>query len=202
MKCDILWKNSIRKAYFKENSTEINCSVNITPAVPCTIREIISDRYCNTTHSAGSIAHISPLSNFLCCKAVKECGYKACNLSTKCQRLQWNSWQITRDLSVNKCSQVQYNGFNTTMLKYIFKNLLQFQWSSQFLALVTAATCLFVQLRTAALRLIVRSWLDVPTFATRRLHASPRESTLRRNVKLWARNVRQILPKFRHTRYI
>jgi len=31
--------------------------------------------------------------------------------------------------------------------------------------------CLFVQLRTAALRLIVRSWLDVPTFATRRLHA-------------------------------
>jgi len=30
---------------------------------------------------------------------------------------------------------------------------------------------LFVQLRTAALRLIVRSWLDVPTFATRRLHA-------------------------------
>jgi len=31
--------------------------------------------------------------------------------------------------------------------------------------------CLFVQLRTTALRLIVRSWLDVPTFATTRLHA-------------------------------
>jgi hypothetical protein len=31
--------------------------------------------------------------------------------------------------------------------------------------------CLFIQVRTAALRLIVRSWLDVPTFATRRLHA-------------------------------
>jgi len=30
---------------------------------------------------------------------------------------------------------------------------------------------LFVQLRTAALRLIVLSWLDVPSFATRRLHA-------------------------------
>jgi len=29
---------------------------------------------------------------------------------------------------------------------------------------------LFIQLRTAALRLIVRSWLDVPTFVTRRLH--------------------------------
>ena len=29
----------------------------------------------------------------------------------------------------------------------------------------------YFQLRTAALRLIVRSWLDVPTFATRRLHA-------------------------------
>jgi hypothetical protein len=30
---------------------------------------------------------------------------------------------------------------------------------------------LFIQLRTAALRLIVRSCLDVPTFATRRLQA-------------------------------
>jgi hypothetical protein len=30
--------------------------------------------------------------------------------------------------------------------------------------------CLFIQLCTAALKLIVRSWLDVPTFATRRLH--------------------------------
>jgi len=30
---------------------------------------------------------------------------------------------------------------------------------------------LFIQLRTAALRFIVLSWLDVPTFATRRLHA-------------------------------
>ena len=29
----------------------------------------------------------------------------------------------------------------------------------------------YLQLRTAALRLIVRSWLNVPTFATRRLHA-------------------------------
>ena len=32
--------------------------------------------------------------------------------------------------------------------------------------------CLFIQLCTAALRLIVQSWLDVPTFATRRLHAT------------------------------
>jgi hypothetical protein len=30
---------------------------------------------------------------------------------------------------------------------------------------------IFIQLGTAALRLIVRSWLDVPTFGTRRLHA-------------------------------
>jgi len=29
----------------------------------------------------------------------------------------------------------------------------------------------YFQLRTAAFRLIVRSWLDVPTFATKRLHA-------------------------------
>jgi hypothetical protein len=40
-----------------------------------------------------------------------------------------------------------------------------------------------------SLRLIVRSKLDVTTFATRRLHASPRESTQRRKVELWARNV-------------
>jgi hypothetical protein len=32
--------------------------------------------------------------------------------------------------------------------------------------------CLFIQLCTAALRLIVQSWLDVPTFATRRLHVT------------------------------
>jgi hypothetical protein len=30
---------------------------------------------------------------------------------------------------------------------------------------------MFVQLRIASLKLIVRSWLDVPTFTTRRLHA-------------------------------
>jgi len=37
----------------------------------------------------------------------------------------------------------------------------------------------------------VRSELDVRTFATRRLHASPRESTQQRKVELWARNVRE-----------
>jgi hypothetical protein len=42
-----------------------------------------------------------------------------------------------------------------------------------------------------SLRLIVRSELDVPTFVTRRLHASPRESTQRRKVELWAKNVRE-----------
>ena len=40
-------------------------------------------------------------------------------------------------------------------------------------------------------RLTVRSGLDVPTFPTRRLHASPRESTQRRKAELWARNVRE-----------
>jgi hypothetical protein len=38
------------------------------------------------------------------------------------------------------------------------------------IAVYVYITCLFVQLRTAALRLIVRSWLDVPTFSTRHLH--------------------------------
>jgi hypothetical protein len=37
----------------------------------------------------------------------------------------------------------------------------------------------------------VPSGLDVPTFATRRLHASPHESTQWRKVELWARNVRK-----------
>jgi hypothetical protein len=41
-------------------------------------------------------------------------------------------------------------------------------------------------------RLTVRYGLDVPTYATRRPHASPRKSTQRRKVKLWAKNV----PKF------
>jgi len=31
--------------------------------------------------------------------------------------------------------------------------------------------CLFIQLHTTALRLIARSWLDIPSFATRRLQA-------------------------------
>ena len=38
------------------------------------------------------------------------------------------------------------------------------------IAVYVYITCLFVQLCTAALRLIVRSWLDVPTFTTRRRH--------------------------------
>jgi hypothetical protein len=37
----------------------------------------------------------------------------------------------------------------------------------------------------------VRSELDVPTFVTRRLRASPRESTQRRKVELWVRIVRE-----------
>ena len=37
----------------------------------------------------------------------------------------------------------------------------------------------------------MRSELDVLTFATMRLHASPRESTQWRKVELWARNVRE-----------
>jgi len=48
----------------------------------------------------------------------------------------------------------------------------------------------YFQLRTAALRLIVRSWLDVPTFATTHLHVSPRKSTQRRKVELRAKNAR------------
>ena len=46
---------------------------------------------------------------------------------------------------------------------------------------------LFTQLHTAALRLIVQSWLDVPTLATRRLHACHHARAPRGG--LWARNV-------------
>jgi hypothetical protein len=56
-------------------------------------------------------------------------------------------------------------------------------------ALSVVIIIIIFELRTAALRLIVRSWLDVPTFATRRPHASPRESTQQWKVELWARNV-------------
>jgi hypothetical protein len=35
----------------------------------------------------------------------------------------------------------------------------------------SGSSLFYFQLHIAALRLIVRSWLDVPTFATRRLHA-------------------------------
>jgi hypothetical protein len=42
-----------------------------------------------------------------------------------------------------------------------------------------------------SLRLIVRSNLKFPTFATRLLYASPREISQRRKVELWARNVRE-----------
>jgi len=52
--------------------------------------------------------------------------------------------------------------------------------------------CLFIQLRTAALRLIVRSWLDRCNFRHQASpRVSPRESTQRRKVELWARNVQK-----------
>jgi hypothetical protein len=41
-------------------------------------------------------------------------------------------------------------------------------------------------------RLIVQSGLDVPTFATRRLHVSPRKNTQWWKVEPWARNVREV----------
>jgi hypothetical protein len=63
--------------------------------------------------------------------------------------------------------------------------------------------CLFVYtLRTAALRFVVRSWLDVPTFATRRLmrvttreHPAAEGGTVDEKYPV-------ILPKCRLTRYI
>jgi len=61
-------------------------------------------------------------------------------------------------------------------LSYLFSNILG------------VCLCLFSTTHWSLLRLIVRSGLDVPAFATRRLHAC---STQRRKVELWARNVRE-----------
>ena len=55
----------------------------------------------------------------------------------------------------------------------------------------TSALMLYFFTTHCSLRLIVRSELGVPNFATRRLHVSPRESTQRRKVELWAKNVRE-----------
>jgi len=51
--------------------------------------------------------------------------------------------------------------------------------------------CFCLQARNYLSGDIVRSELDVPTFATGRVHTSPRESTQRRKVELWARNVQE-----------
>ena len=63
--------------------------------------------------------------------------------------------------------------------------------------------CLFIKLRTAALRLIVRSWLEVPTFATRRLHT---RVTTREHPAAEGATVGEkcpvILPKWQFTRDI
>jgi hypothetical protein len=50
---------------------------------------------------------------------------------------------------------------------------------------------LFSTTHRSLLRLIVRSGLDVPTFATRRLHTSPCESTQQWQVEMWVKNVRK-----------
>jgi len=44
-------------------------------------------------------------------------------------------------------------------------------WVVDFSAISCWELFFFIQLHTAALRLIVQSWLDIPTFATRHLHA-------------------------------
>ena len=59
------------------------------------------------------------------------------------------------------------------------------------ITLYVAHTLLFSTQALQPSRLIVRFGLDVPTSATRRFHALPRESTRRRKVELWARNVRK-----------
>jgi hypothetical protein len=67
---------------------------------------------------------------------------------------------------------------------------------STFLILHQIGFYLFSTTHCSLLGLIVRSGLDVPTFATRPLHTSPRESTQRRKVELWAKNVREFCLKF------
>jgi hypothetical protein len=75
----------------------------------------------------------------------------------------------------------------------LFKKAVTWSWNSlrkTICCLSFTRLCpMFIQLRTAAWRLIVRSWLDVPTFATRRLHARHHARAL--SGVRWARNVRK-----------
>ena len=60
---------------------------------------------------------------------------------------------------------------------------------------VLSTLLLFVQLRTEALRLIVRSWLDFPTFATRWEHPAAESETVGEKCPV-------IVPKWRIPRHL
>jgi hypothetical protein len=61
---------------------------------------------------------------------------------------------------------------------------------------------LFIQLRTAALRLTVQSWLDIPTFTTRHLHACHHARVPSSEGGTVGEKCPVILPKCRFPRYI
>jgi len=62
---------------------------------------------------------------------------------------------------------------------------------------------LFFNLRTAAFKAYCAIWVRRSNFCHQASpRVSPHESTQRRKVELWARNVRKISPKCRLTRYI
>ena len=98
---------------------------------------------------------------------------------------------LTAHISYN--STVENAWMYTSIPLYIFISRFitkAFAWKDSRVRGLMAAMSLFVlfiQLRTAALRLIVRSWLDFPTFATRRLHACPHA----RAASGWRWNYRQ-----------
>jgi hypothetical protein len=68
---------------------------------------------------------------------------------------------------------------------------------------VLAFFIFYFQLRTAAFKAYCAIWVRRSNFSHQMSpRVPPRENTQRRKVKLWARNVRYILPKYQFPRYI
>jgi len=86
--------------------------------------------------------------------------------------------------------KVTFTNWQQQILCYEYITVSYNEYSNEINALNKIQLFIYTTTHCSLLRLIVRPGLDVPTFATRRLHTSPRESTQRRKVELWARNVR------------
>jgi len=80
-------------------------------------------------------------------------------------KYEW--WKNNSGMCATRITQYHHKPLDLHCVCYLHKKL---QFASVEVVMMRRVVCLFIQLHTAVLRLIVRSWLDVPTFATRRLH--------------------------------